>query len=197
MKALIIYTHPWEKSYNHAVLQTVVQSLEANGHEIDIIDLYLDNFNPVLPASDLALYSKGECRDPKIKQYQERLNRADHLFFIFPVWWYDLPAILKGFLDRVLLKGWAYEYASSGIPKGLLGFVRTTTVISTMKSPAWYYRLLYNGAIKAGFIKGTLKFCGLKKIKWFNICNIEGMGKINREKRLKTIETYISKTIGP
>ncbi len=189
MRAVIIYAHPWEKSFNHAILKKVSSGLEKAGIEVDLIDLHKEKFDPVLPVEDLALYSKGETCDPEITAYQSRINEADHLFFIFPVWWYDVPAILKGFLDRVLLKHWAYEYTPSGLPKGMLGFIKKATVISTMKSPAWYYRLLYGNSLKKSFIKGTLKFCGIKKVDWINLCNIEGMGDEKRQKKLTLIET--------
>lgn len=190
MNTVIVYAHPWDKSYNHAILDSVTTGLASSGHQVDLIDLYRDGFDPVLPVSDLALYSAGKSDDPTVKEYQERLSRAEHLFFVFPVWWYDVPAILKGFLDRVLLKSWAYDYSASGIPKGLLGFIEKTTVISTMKSPSWYYKLLYRGALKSSFIKGTLKFCGLKNIKWFDICNIEGMGEKKRMQMLDKLHNY-------
>jgi NAD(P)H dehydrogenase (quinone) len=190
MKAVVIYAHPWEESYNHAVLNHVVEGLAKSRCSVDIIDLYKDKFNPVLPLEDLALYSRGESRDPVISRYQEMISSADYLYFIFPVWWYDLPAILKGFLDRVLLKHWAYDITPSGLPKGRLTFIKKATVISTMKSPAWYYRLLYGSSLKQSFIKGTLKFCGIKRVKWINICNIEGMSAQKRKHRLDNLLEY-------
>ena len=180
MKNLIIYAHPYEKSYNASILSHVEKELERRKETVDVIDLYKEKFNPVMDEKELALYSSGEFIDPKVGEYRQKIEAADHLIFIFPVWWYDLPAILKGFMDKVLLKNWAYEYSKAGLPVGKLTFIKKTTVITTMKSPGWYYWLLYRNSIRYHFIKGTLKFCGMKQIQWFNIAAVE---KIGDEKR--------------
>lgn len=190
MKTVIVYAHPWDKSYNFFILQSLVEGLGQSGHDIDLIDLYKEGFNPVLGKEELSLYSQGKFADPRIGEYQKRLEQAEHLFFVFPVWWYDVPAILKGFLDRVLLKNWAYEYSPAGLPKGKLAFIKNATVITTMKSPGWYYRLMYGNSIKNSFIKGTLKFCGIKKIKWIKIGNIENIGSQKRISQLEKIKGY-------
>lgn len=191
MKNLIIYAHPYDKSYNSSILQQLTNKLKESKQTVDIINLYKDNFNPVLKEEELALYSQGKFLDPMVKDYQTRVNNADRLFFIFPVWWYDIPAILKGFLDKVLLKDWAYEISETGIPKGKLTFIKKATIISTMKSPKWYYWLLYRNSIKHSFIKGTLKFCGIKNIQWMNITNIENMGDKKRKQWLEKIRLAV------
>ena len=150
--------------------------------------MYKDNFNPVLKQEELALYSQGQYLDPKVEEYQKRIDNADNLFFIFPVWWYDIPAVLKGFLDFLFKKKSAYEIGENDIPKGKLTFIKKATIISTMKSPKWYYWLLYRHSIKHSFIKGTLKFCGIKNIKWINITNIENMGDQKRKQWLEKIK---------
>jgi NAD(P)H dehydrogenase (quinone) len=161
MKNLIIYAHPNEKSYNASILTHIEKELERRKETVDVIDLYKEKFNPVMDENELALYSTGGFIDPKVGEYRQKIEAADHLIFIFPVWWYDLPAILKGFMDKVLLKNWAYEYSKAGLPVGKLTFIKKTTVITTMKSPGWYYWLLYRNSIRYHFIQGTLKFCGM------------------------------------
>jgi putative NADPH-quinone reductase len=190
LKNLIIFAHPYSESYNSAILKNIVDELKRRKQSVDVLDLYKEKFNPVLGEGELALYIEGQYLDPKVKEYQKRIDSADHLIFIFPVWWYDLPAILKVFLDKVLLKNWAYELTKSGLPKGKLGFIKKTTVISTMKSPNWYYRLLYKSSIKYSFIKGTLNFCGIKNVQWINITNIESIGDQKRKKWLKKIRKW-------
>jgi len=190
MNSVIIYSHPWDKSYNSSILNVVTDSLKKNGANVDIIDLYKDNFNPVLSVKDLAIYSEGKTSDSLVKSYQKRIEQANHLFIIFPVWWYSLPAILKGFTDKVLLKNWSFD-TSSTLPKGKLSFIKSTTVISTMTAPGWYHRLVYGNTVKFSFINGTLKFCGLKKLKWFNISNVEGIGDKKRKLWLDKIANHI------
>lgn len=191
MKNLILYAHPYDESYCAAILENLIREFEKQNQTYDLIDLYKEKFNPVLEKHELALYSQGKFVDPKVQEYQNRFKDVDHLWIIFPVWWYDLPAILKGFFDKVFLKHWAYDVAPSGIPIGKLGFIKKTTVISTMKSPAWYYWLVYRNSLKQSLIKGTLKFCGLSNIQWINITNIENMGELKRKKRLTKLRRFI------
>ncbi len=193
MKAVVIYSHPWEKSFNRAILNTVVQSIEQYEGIADVIDLYKDNFNPVLSVKDLAVYKDGKTTDSQAENYLERIEQADHLFIIFPVWWYSLPAMLKGFMDKVLLKNRVYD-TSKTIPEEKLNFLKSTTVISTMNSPAWYYRLIMCNTLKFSFINGTLKFCGVKNIKWFKISNVSGIDDAKRKLWLEKISRHIVKT---
>jgi len=156
MKVLIIYTHPSIESYNHALLEAFLEGLGKAGHEYESIDLYRDNFNPVL--SDTNLHAElGE----DVKAYQEKIKSADYLAFVFPIFWYRAPAMLEGFIDRVITSGFAYKYVGK-IPKGLLGD-KKAVVIETYGGPSWYYRFLFNRIPWKRF-KAVLKFCGIKKI---------------------------------
>jgi putative NADPH-quinone reductase len=119
MRALIIYDHPWEGSYVHAMCEAVQRGLLAAGHEIDLVDLHADGFDPVMRRADLAEYANGISADPKVVDYQQRMAAAQHLFFIFPVWWDVMPAMTKGFLDKVFLKHFAFEKLPEGGVKGL------------------------------------------------------------------------------
>lgn len=123
MKTTIILAHPWHGSFNKSIMDTTIEQLFCRKKDYQIIDLNKDQFNPVLSESDLSLYSQGQSRDPLVNQYQEMLSDSDELVFIFPVWWFDVPAILKGFLDKVMLKNFAYVEESTGL-KGLLTHIK-------------------------------------------------------------------------
>lgn len=129
MKSLIIYAHPWDGSFNHAILADVKERLTLKGHAVDVIDLYKDGFDPVMRPGDLKFFGRGEYSDPLAKDYVERLKAADEVIFIYPVWWYGEPAMLKGFFDKVLLKGQAYAQVDFGIAP-LLN-IKHSTVITT------------------------------------------------------------------
>ena len=101
MKVMIIYAHPYDKSYNHAILQSTLEGLKEGNHEIDLLDLNKDGFNPVMTSEDLYAASIKKPVDPKVIEYQSCIEAADHLVFIFPIWYESVPAILKGFLDKV------------------------------------------------------------------------------------------------
>ena len=101
MKTTIILAHPWHGSFNKSIMDTTIEQLVLKKKDYQIIDLNKDQFNPVLNESDLSLYSKGQSRDQLVNQYQKMLSDSDELVFIFPVWWFDVPDILKGFLTRL------------------------------------------------------------------------------------------------
>jgi NAD(P)H dehydrogenase (quinone) len=107
MNHLIVYAHPHPESLNHAILNTTISTLKNNGHDVFVRDLYELNFQPVLQPEDTAAMKEGHT--PKdIKTEQEFINDADVITFIYPIWWTGLPAILKGYVDRVFAYGYAY-----------------------------------------------------------------------------------------
>lgn len=167
MKTTIVFAHPWHGSYNKAIMDTIVRELQKRKKGYQIIDLNKDDFDPVLRESDLSLYSRGESKDEMVKNYQLMLMNSDEIVFIFPIWWFDAPAILKGFFDKVMLKNYAYTEGKGGL-KGKLTNIRSTTVITTSESPTWYLKYIVGNQIKGTFIKGTLNGIGLKKVKWLN-----------------------------
>ncbi len=113
MRALIIFCHPKADSFNAAVLATVTAHLDKAGVEYRIRDLYRSNFMPVLTAHELDCYLDESCNAAPVAQDVADVQWADALIFIYPTWWYGLPAMLKGWLDRVLLPGVAFI-----MPKG-------------------------------------------------------------------------------
>ncbi len=105
---LIIYAHPdREKSHNAAVLRFVRETLEAKGAQYGLIDLYAEGFQPVLSAEE---YAGGKAVDAKVAECQQKIAGAERLIFIYPIWWYGAPAMLKGFFDRVFTPGFAYNF---------------------------------------------------------------------------------------
>lgn len=191
MNITLIYAHPYKKSFNHAIQKVVTTSL-SNNHTINLIDLNKDNFNPVLTEKELSVYSQGKYLDPLVGQYQKIIKESDHLIFIFPVWWTIMPAILKGFFDKVLLKDFAFN-KDGKIPKGLLTNIAGATIITTMSSPSIYYNLLIKNPLKGVLINGTLKFCGIKKTKWFKIGMVDQISLQKREHWLEKIALYCKK----
>lgn len=171
----IVYAHPWEGSFNHAVLSSITKDLEDNREIFQVIDLYNDEFNPVFSAEELKLFNKGDTPYELVKEYQKKLSQATELIFIFPVWWWDLPAILKGFIDKVMLSGFAFiEDKKTGDLKGLLTNIRKTTVISTSTTDKEYIESEGGNAIQGVFINRTLADLGLKNddTKWIHFSEV-------------------------
>lgn len=188
MRTVIVYAHPWNGSLNRAILDSFIKGLKAGGHEIDLIDLNKDKFNPVMSEADLAGYSKGQVLDPMVKDYQARLDKANHLAMIFPMWWSSLPAILKGFIDRVFTQGWAYDYKGMML-EGKLKNIRSATVIYTMNMPRFFYWFL-GKPVRKTLITGTLKNCGIKKVKPIELCMAVYSKDEKRKRWLADIEKY-------
>lgn len=159
----IIYAHPWNKSFNHALLQATTEKLNQENRQYRIIDLYEDDFNPALTAKDLALYSKGGTTDPLVADYAHALNKTDELIFIFPIWWGGLPAIVKGFFDKVLLKDGAFSYSPSGEMIAGLNISRAI-VATTSQGPTETYHAYFEQYL----IPYILNPIGVHNVKWIN-----------------------------
>ena len=114
MRILVIYAHPVETSFHAAMHARVVAALRSAGHEVDDCDLYAEGFNPVLSREERLHYHDTAVNQAPVKSYVERLQRADALVFCFPVWCFGLPAILKGWFDRVLMPGRLVRHQRSG-----------------------------------------------------------------------------------
>lgn len=189
----IIYAHPWEGSYNHAILTSIISDLEDKKERYQVIDLYKDGFNPAYSAEELKLFNKGETPYKLVKEYQQTLSQATELLFIFPVWWFDVPAILKGFIEKVMLSGFAYEEDEKGHLTGLLAHIKKTTVISTSTADKKYLEHEGGNAIQGVFINRTLADIGIKNehTQWINFSKVNLTTDENRKQFLLDIPKQI------
>ena len=194
MKTMVIFNHPYEGSYCAAIRESVLAGLKRADVEVDLLHLDQDGFNPVMSTRELAGFSKGIAYDPKVKDYQRRLREADRLVFVFPIWWELMPALTKGFMDKVLLKGFAYEEVGppprfvSRLPQ-----IRSVTLITTMSIPNVIYRVIFGNAIKKAFFTGGFKKIGIKKTHWISLPSVKSVPQEKREKWLWEIEERFAK----
>lgn len=112
MRVLVIYCHPCEESYNHAVLETTLSALGESNHEIRLIDLYADGFDPVMSPDERRGYHTPEANEIPVSRYLSDLKWAQTLVFVYPTWWFGLPAMLKGWCDRVFVPHATFEIPS-------------------------------------------------------------------------------------
>ncbi|WP_439443675.1 NAD(P)H-dependent oxidoreductase [Listeria aquatica] len=190
MKNVIVYGHPWEKSFNHATLEAVIRGLESENQDYTLIDLYGDDFDPRYSAEELALFSKGEALDPLVQKYQEIMIGAEKLIFIFPVWWNDVPSIIKGFLDKVMLREFSYVDTPRGI-KGKMTHIEEALVVTTSTSPKWYLKYFSGNAVAGVFMNTTLKSLGIKKRNWLHLGQINTVSSEKRQEFLKSVCEYV------
>jgi NAD(P)H dehydrogenase (quinone) len=106
MRVMVLHAHPVEESFNHALYSAVLETLTANGHQVDPVDLYAEGFDPVMSREGrLNYHHVPDNVTPELKPYVDRLMAAEGLVVVHPVWNYGFPAILKGYFDRVFMPG--------------------------------------------------------------------------------------------
>jgi len=160
MKNLIIYAHPNPASLNHFFKQTVLESLENSAQEIIIRDLNDINFNPVLSLDDMSGQRMGQVAED-VQKEQDFISWADRIIFIYPIWWTGMPAIMKGYIDRVFSYGFAYRY-DQGIQKGLLAGKKAVIINSHGKSNAEYEESGMDKALALTSDTGIFNYCGFE-----------------------------------
>lgn len=160
-KILIINGHPDKESFSFGLSESYKKGAEKSNAEIKEINIRELNFNPNLQFG----YRKRTELEPDLLDAQAKLIWADHLVWVYPVWWSSVPAIMKGFLDRVLLPGFAFKKRENSLfsDKCLTG--KTARIICTLDQPAWYYKWVYGNPSHNAMKKGTLHFIGIKKVR--------------------------------
>lgn len=189
MNVVIVFNHPHSGSYCNAILDVVIKGLTRAKHFVDVIHLDKDGFNPAMSAADLKAFVAHKAADVQVIDYQKRIANADHLVFIFPIWWDIMPASTKGFIDRVLSPGFAYEHHPRGfglVP--LLQNLKGIDVITTMNKPRFLYALFIGNLIKKVMVKSVFKTMGYKNIKWLSFTSVKSVNQHKREKWLKQLE---------
>ena len=184
----IVFAHPWNGSFNKAILDKVVEKLDETKEKYTIIDLNKDGFNPVMTEKELGLYSQGKSIDPLVLKYQEILKNTDELILIFPIWWMSMPAILKGFFDKVMVKGFAYENSKYGI-KGLLNNIKTAKMITTATAPKFLLNITGFGITMK---KANLGGIGIKKTKWIHYSLRAKEKDEDRKEFLEKVRKFVS-----
>ncbi|WP_333864047.1 NAD(P)H-dependent oxidoreductase [Sphingobacterium sp.] len=159
MKHLIIYAHPNAESLNHLFKQAIEEILRRQKHEVVVRDLYQLNFDPVLSLEDMAGQRRGIVSEA-IRREQEYIAWAEAVTFIYPIWWTGMPAIMKGYIDRVFSYGFAYRY-DNGVQKGLLAGKAAYIINSHGKSKIEYQEIGMDNALKLTSDKGIYTYCGL------------------------------------
>lgn len=183
-KILIINGHPNKESFNKALAEAYkngAQHANAEVREIVIADL---KFNPNL---QFGYQKRTEWEDDLIDAW-EKIKWADHLVWVHPVWWGGLPAITKGFIDRLFLPGLAFRYHENSIRWDKLLKGKTAHIITTLDQPSWYYWLAYGRSSVNQLKKTTLEFCGVKPVKVTYIGIVKTASASRRDKWLHKIE---------
>ena len=159
-KILIINAHPDKESFSFELANHYQNAAVSVGVECKLIHLIDLHFEPVLRNG----YRKTTELEPDLLTAQHEISNADHLVLIYPNWWGTYPALLKGFIDRTFLPGFAFKYRENSMLWDKLLNGKTARLIVTMDSPKWYYRLFTKSPGHHSMKKGILGFCGVKVI---------------------------------
>lgn len=185
MKHLIIYAHPNPGSLSSYFKNTLTAHLQNNNHEVIVRDLYQLNFDCTLSLEDMNGQRKGQVA-ADVAAEQEFITWADCISFVHPIWWTGMPAIMKGFIDRVFSYGFAYRY-DQGIQKGLLTGKQAFIINTHGKSHEEYAAIGMDKALSLTSDKGIYTYCGLEIKKHFFFDKADRAAKEDVEKWTKQI----------
>lgn len=183
-KILIINGHPDKESFNAALTEAYIKGASAQANtEVEVLYLADLTFDPILRYG----YRKRTGLEPDLLKAFELLKEADHTVWIYPTWWGGMPALLKGFIDRLFLPGFTFQYREDSpfVDKLMKG--KTARVITTMDAPIWYYRLAYGNTGHKAIKRVILGFCGFK-VKFFTMGSLKNSSDQQRQKWLDKAE---------
>ena len=195
MKTLIIYYHPHEGSFCSAIRDAVEGGLHRGGHECKTIDLEKDGFDPVMHEKDLAAFVHAgrfgthglDGVDALALRYMKKIRWAEHIVMIFPIWWMTMPAMVKGFIDKVIFPGMVYKMEGNRLVS-ILSNLKQVTIITTMNTPADVYKDTFGNSIEGSLIKGTFNQIGIHDIRWISLNMVKQVGDEKRWVWLDEIE---------
>jgi len=183
-KILIINGNPDKESFNFGLSEAYKKGAQKSGAIIKEVKIRELNFNPNLQFG----YRKRTELEPDLVDAQKKLKWANHIVWVYPVWWGSVPAIMKGFLDRVLLPGYAFTKRENSVwwDKHFIG--KTSRIICTLDQPNWYYKLIYKSPSHNAMKKLTMNFIGVKSVKITSIGPIRLSKEEFRKKWLLKVE---------
>lgn len=182
---LVVLAHSSSKSYGTALGTAYIQSAERRGHSVRVLRINELAFDPVLHGG----YGVKQDLESDLQSAQAAIRWAGHITLVYPIWWGSLPALLKGFIDRVFLPGFAFKYESGMTFPAQLLKGRSAHIIATMDTPPWYFRWIHLAPGIHQVKKATLEFCGVRPVKALTLGPILGSSPRRREKWLSAART--------
>jgi len=181
---LLIFGHPNKKSFCDALMQEYIKGVSESHNNLKLLYLTDMKFNKILEFG----YSGLQELEPDLINAQLLIKWADHLVFVYPNWWYTQPALLKAFIDRVLLPDFAFKYSKTlnGIKHEKLLINKSASLIVTMDTPVWYYKFIL-GDPGYKMMNNSLDFCGIKLVDKYYFGPIISSTEEQRNKWLKEI----------
>ncbi len=175
MRVLVIYCHPVAESFAAAAHATVLQALRDAGHEVTDVDLYAERFDPVMSRQERLDYLNTERNERLVKRYDDQLVGAEALVLVYPAWWYSMPAMLKGYFDRVWLPGVAFDVTPTGVvTTERLKALRRIVVVTTYGGSWWLVRIAMGDPARKLIGRAVKALCARNcKLTWFAHYNMD------------------------
>ena len=183
-RILMILGTPKNASLCHALGEAYAQGARREGHVVRQLKLGELSFDPVLHDG----YDQGQHLEPDLLEAQRQIHWAEHLVFIYPVWWGGLPALLKGFFDRVFLPGFAFKYRGRSQLWDKLLSGRTADLLVTLDTPPWYFRWIYGAPAHRQMIRTILGFSGIKTRRLAEFAPVRPSSEAQRQDWLRRAE---------
>lgn len=192
MKISILLAHPKPNSFNHVIADTAATTLRGNGHAVLFHDLCAENFDPNTTAAELA---RDAVLPPEIEQHAQEIGEVDGIVIIHPNWWSAPPAILRGWCDRVLRAGRAYNFVPNGqggaVPVGLLK-ARIGMVFNTANTPQEKEEELYGDPLEVHWRKVVFGLCGVKTVYRRNFSSVIVSTPAQRQQWLQEAQNAVN-----
>lgn len=195
MRILIVFCHPYEKSNAAGLFECTRQTLRENGHDIQIVDLHQENFDPVLRREEwLGYFSEPDKNIDMLKDHVEKLRWAEGMILIYPTWWYGPPAMLKGWLERVFLPGVAFEVVPDKNARivGGLSNIRYVLTITTSGSPRWFLRLVRDPGRNMVMRAMRILFHPRCRMRWLQLYDMDHASDKARSKFRQKVERELT-----
>jgi len=186
--ALVLIAHPCDDSFTHAAARAAVAGLEAGGHTVDVIDLYADGFRAHMSYEERVAYETDDpIKDPQVADHAARLKRAQALVFVYPTWWSGQPAILKGWLERVMVPGVGFVLNEQNKVVPGLRHVKRIVGISTYGSPRRYIWLINDNGRRV-LARALRMSCGVfARTRWLALYSMDSRTDAERREFLARV----------
>jgi putative NADPH-quinone reductase len=182
-KILVIMAHPGSNSLTQALAEEYQRGAIKSGAEARYLSLSELDFDPVLKEG----YRGKQPMEPDLTKAQKDILWAQHLVFVYPIWWGAMPALLKGFIDRIFLPGFAFKYRKDSVWWDKLLAGRSARLITLMDTPPWYFRWVYRMPGHNQMKRTILEFCGVKPVRISSFGPVRGADEKQRENWLRKV----------
>ncbi len=189
MRVVVVVAHPDPNSFNHAIASTAASALRESGHDVTVLDLYAEEFRTAMSHDErLAYHSERPILDPMAERHAEIVKRAEALIFVYPTWWSTMPAILKGWLERVMVPGVGFVFDDHHHVRRGLTHVRRIVGISTYRARWLYVRALHDNGRRILLRALRLNMATLARRSWLGLYEIDTRTDEQRIAFLKRVD---------